>query len=321
MAFPRMFNASTNSARVAFITGCATPKSIGRASALLLAQNGAKIVATDMPSLQGKGEELVAEIKKAGGDAVFVPLDVTKETEWQSAMEKAEKAFGPVDVVFNNAGIYPESNVSVPIWEQPTALYDKTMDVNVKGVYFGIKYGAKSMIKRGTKEAASIVNTSSIAGIGGNLGGFACELNKGTRILELSSLIVRSLISPSDTMSKHAVVGATKHAAIALAPKNIRVNSVHRKFFALHFYPFFLTRSVPKSTQLASSTRPSSTQSLPLANPPPNSHPGPRSAAWRPRKKSRQLFCSSPVTRARMLAGRAMSLMEDCWRLMGLEVG
>jgi NAD(P)-dependent dehydrogenase (short-subunit alcohol dehydrogenase family) len=81
-----MFNASTNAGRVCFITGCTTPRSIGRASALLLARHGGKVVAADLPKMQGLGEELVAEIKKAGGEAVFVPLDVTKEDQWTSAM-------------------------------------------------------------------------------------------------------------------------------------------------------------------------------------------------------------------------------------------
>ncbi len=74
----------------------------------------------------------------------------------------------------SNAGIYAEAHFSGPIAEHPTSLFDKTFDVNVKGVYFGIKYGAGSMMKRTTKESASIVNTSSIAGLAGNVSTFAC---------------------------------------------------------------------------------------------------------------------------------------------------
>lgn len=238
-----MANASTGLGRICFITGSSTPKSIGRESTLLLAKHGARIVATDLPSMQGQGEELVQEIKKMGGEAIWVPLDVTKEEQWGPAIARwvIQRALGPnclcetyeprlnpqsgkgirttrrslqvcsilslsfallslflfisisnffiLSIYSNslipstalrhhsNAGIYAEAPFNDHISKHPTHLYDKTMEVNAKGVYFGIKYAAGSMIKRQVKESASIVNTSSIAGLAGNVGTFACGLS------------------------------------------------------------------------------------------------------------------------------------------------
>ena len=75
----------------------------------------------------------------------------------------------------SNAGIYAEADVPPSVADHPTAIYDLTMDVNVKGIYFGTKYAARSMMKRKAEESASVINTSSIAGLSGNVGTFVCE--------------------------------------------------------------------------------------------------------------------------------------------------
>ncbi|KAI9026324.1 hypothetical protein DFJ74DRAFT_36623 [Hyaloraphidium curvatum] len=201
---PRLHNHSTSSPRVALITGAASPKGIGRAAAKLFAEHGARVVVTDIPSLEAQGRDLVEEIKGAGGEAVWVQLDVTSEEQWDAAVATAEREFGPLDILFNNAGI-GLGDGSLPLEEHPTADYNKTVAVNLTGVYLGIKAAARSMKKRdkGVKEAASIVSVSSVAGLSGNCGPF------------------------DYTMTKHGVLGATRYAALSLGKHNIRVNCIH----------------------------------------------------------------------------------------------
>ncbi|KAI9030615.1 short-chain dehydrogenase/reductase SDR [Hyaloraphidium curvatum] len=201
---PRLHNASVSKPRVALVTGACSPKGIGRATARKLAENGAIVVVTDLPKFAELGKELVAEIKKNGGEAAFIPLDVSKEEDWRAAISQTESLYGPLDVLFNNAGNMAEQLFAGPLHEHPTDLYEATMDVNAKGVYFGIKHAAGSMAKRdpAIKEWASIINTASVNSYVGNMGTFAY------------------------CMSKHAVAGATKWAANNLTPQRIRVNAL-----------------------------------------------------------------------------------------------
>ena len=178
--------------KVIVITGAAG--GIGRATSLRFASEGAKVVAVDLP---GTGlDDVVSEIKAAGGDALDWPADVSKAVQVEGYVDATVARFGGIDFFFNNAGI--EGWVG-PSTEYPEDIFDKVIDVNVKGVWLGMKYVVPAMRKRG---GGSIVNTASTAGLGGT-----------------PSIIAYGA-------SKHAVVGMTKSAAMEFGRDNIRVNAV-----------------------------------------------------------------------------------------------
>jgi len=178
--------------KVVVITGAA--QGIGRAAALRFSAEGAHVVAVDLPGSDLKG--CVAEMKKAGGQAIAVEADVTRRADIEKYVAKAEAEFGGIDCFFNNAGIL---GVNRPFLEYPEDVFDKVFAVNVKAVWMGIQLVAPAIIRRG---GGAIVNTASIAG------------------LKSSSGLV------AYTASKHAVVGMTKTASIELVKQGVRVNAV-----------------------------------------------------------------------------------------------
>lgn len=184
--------------KVALVTGGAL--GLGRSMALLLAQEGAKVVATDMRDADG--EAVVSEIKKAGGSACFFHHDVSVEEQWVKAVDGALKTFGRLDIVVNNAGIAKEGNAE----EETFANWRKIISVNLDGVFLGVKHGIRG-IKQGGK-GGSIINLSSIEGLVGNPDLVAYNASKGG---------VRLL---------------TKSAALycAKSGSKIRVNSIHPGF-------------------------------------------------------------------------------------------
>ena len=183
--------------KVALITGAAS--GIGRTTALLLAQEGAKIVAADR-NMDGN-QETVGLIEAAGGQAVAVELDVTSGVQTQLAVETAVQRFGQLDIMFNNAGIGEDT---ISLLELTEADWDRVMDVNAKGVWLGIKYAAAQMLRAG--KGGSIINTASIAGIKG----FPYHTAYAT--------------------SKAACIHLSKTAALELASANIRVNAIAPAF-------------------------------------------------------------------------------------------
>ena len=179
--------------KVAFISGGA--RGMGAAEARLFAREGARVAIGDV--LEDEGRRVAAEIGEAGGQAIFVTLDVTSETQWQEAIAATVSQFGKLDVLVNNAGIGGGGNV-----EQTTeADWDRTMDINAKGVFLGTKSAIPAMRQSG---GGSIINISSQLGIVG---------------VDNSS--------PQYQASKGAVRLLTKATAIQYAREGIRANSVH----------------------------------------------------------------------------------------------
>ncbi len=179
--------------KVAIISGGA--RGMGAEEARLFAREGAKVVIGDV--LEDEGRQVEAEVTEAGGECVFVRLDVTSEDSWADAVATAVSRFGRLDIVVNNAGI-----VLRGVLEDTSAEdWDRVMDVNAKGVFLGTKSAIPEMRKAG---GGSIINISSMSGMVG-----------------------QSYIQPVYNASKGAVRIFTKSAAIQYASENIRVNSVH----------------------------------------------------------------------------------------------
>ncbi|HCL25864.1 MAG: glucose 1-dehydrogenase [SAR202 cluster bacterium] len=178
--------------KVALISGGA--RGMGAVEAKLFAQEGAKVVIGDM--LAEEGRKVEAEINEAGGECVFVPLDVADEKAWESAVNEAVSRYGKLDILVNNAGIYRASNVE----DTTTDEWEQIMDVNAKGVFLGLRSVIPAMRNAG---GGSIINISSVAGLVGNRRTTAYNASKGA---------VRLL---------------TKSTAIQYASEGIRCNSVH----------------------------------------------------------------------------------------------
>lgn len=173
--------------KVAIITGAA--QGMGKAHARLFIAEGAKVVLTDLN--EEKGQALAKEL---GSNALFIKQNVANEDDWKRVIEEAEKNFGPVNVLVNNAGI----TMAKPLADTSLEDYRRILDINQVSVFLGMKAVAPSMHKA---KGGSIINISSINGLVGGAIGY--------------------------TDTKFAVRGMTKAAALELSPMGIRVNSVH----------------------------------------------------------------------------------------------
>jgi NAD(P)-dependent dehydrogenase (short-subunit alcohol dehydrogenase family) len=171
------------SGKVAIVTGAA--RGIGLAAVRRLIEDGAQVLALDLPG---------SEMADSHPRIVSSEADVAEAGDWERAVELALKSFGRLDILVNNAGI---SGFIGPLVDYPVDSFDRVMAVNARGVFLGMKHSAPAM-----EDGGSIVNISSISGIGGGANTLAY------------------------TASKHAVIGMTKLAAIEFAPRRIRVNAV-----------------------------------------------------------------------------------------------
>lgn len=179
--------------KVAVISGGA--RGMGAAEVELFAKEGAQVVFGDILHDEGKNVESV--IKNAGGDAIYLPLDVTKEDNWHEVIKTTVEHFGKLDILVNNAGI----SVFVSADEATVTDWDRQMEINAKGVFLGTRAVIPEMRKIG---GGSIVNISSISG-----------------------MIGQNNIHPAYNASKGAVRLLTKSTAIQYAKEGIRINSVH----------------------------------------------------------------------------------------------
>jgi len=179
--------------KVALITGAST--GLGRATALLFAQQGAKVVVA--ARRERESMNVVREIREAGGTAIFSQTDVSKADDCRRMVESAIEAFGKLDIAFNNAGVF---SFGKPLAETEESTWDTILNINLKGTWLCMKYEIPAMLKTG---GGAIINMSSVAG-----------------------LIGTSLGIGAYHASKHGVIGLSKAAACEYGEKNIRINTV-----------------------------------------------------------------------------------------------
>ncbi len=193
--------------KVALITGGTA--GIGRVTALAFAREGAKVALSGRR--EKEGNEVVAEIKALGGEAIFIKTDIAQDAEVKAMVELTIAKFGRLDYAFNNAGI---EHAPTPTREQTEATFDLVMNTNVKGVWLSQKYEIAAMLANG---GGAIVNNASVAGLGGMAG-------MGIYVA-----------------SKHAVIGLTKATALEVAKKGIRVNAVAPAAIETRMFTAFAT--------------------------------------------------------------------------------
>ena len=180
--------------KVALITGAGS--GIGRESALLFAAEGAAVVIVDVN--EEAARETAGMVEKAGGRAMPVRADVAKAEDCRAMVEAAEKVYGKLDVLFNNAGImHSDDDDAVSTSED---VWDLTMDINAKGVFLGCKFGIPALRRAG---GGSVINTASLVAL------------MGSATPQLAY-----------TASKGAVLALTRELAIVHARENIRVNAL-----------------------------------------------------------------------------------------------
>ncbi len=180
--------------KVALITGGAS--GIGKETALLFAREGAQVVIADLNDEQG--QQTVAVIKENNGEAVYVHADVSKAADCENMIQQAESTFGKLNVLFNNAGIMHGKDDNAETTDEET--WDLTMQINLKGVFLGCKYGIPALKRAG---GGSIINTAS----------FVALMGAATPQIAY-------------TASKGGVLAMSRELAIVHARENIRVNAL-----------------------------------------------------------------------------------------------
>lgn len=195
--------------KVAIVTGSGRRKGLGEAMARRLAAEGCRVVVSDIGQARGKEipadaigsqsemQQIVAEIRAEGGDAIGLSCDVLEEAQVEALVRQTVAHYGRLDIMVNNAGI---GYLMKPLVEMDQASWDAVLGVNLRGVFFGIKHAAIQMIRQG----------------------------RGGRIINIGSQASKSgfPFAAAYVSSKHGLIGLTRTAAIELGPKGITVNTI-----------------------------------------------------------------------------------------------
>ncbi len=182
--------------KVGFLTGGAS--GIGRATAVAFAREGAGVAVVDVAKQEEEARQVVAQIERDGGRAIYCPCDVSQPEQVERAVQQTVKRLGRLDIVFANAGI---NGVWTPIEELMPEEWDKTLDINLKGTYLTVHYAIPHLRKAG---GGSVIITSSV---------------NGTRTFSNAGATAYST-------SKAGQIAFMKMAALELARYNIRVNAI-----------------------------------------------------------------------------------------------
>ena len=180
--------------KVAIITGAGS--GMGRVAAQMFAAQGARVVVADFD--ERAGNETVASVRDASGEASFVRTDVSNEADAKAMVDHAMATYGRVDALYNNAGVMPEPDHSVI--DTDVATWDKVMAVNVRGVFLGCKYAIPQMLEQGS---GSVINISSFV-----------------------ALLGCSVPQDAYTASKGAVLSLTRSLAVQFGPRGVRSNAI-----------------------------------------------------------------------------------------------
>lgn len=180
--------------KVTIITGAGS--GIGRESALLFAREGARVVVADINAQAA--ESVAAEIRKQEYEALFIQVDVSKSASVEKLVSQTEQTFGKLDIMFNNAGIFPDNDGSV--LDTSEEVWDLVMNVNLKGVFFGCKFAIPALLRTG---GGSIINTASFVAL------------MGAAVPQIAY-----------TASKGGVLSMTREIAVEFARKKIRANAL-----------------------------------------------------------------------------------------------
>lgn len=180
--------------KVAIITGAGS--GIGREAALLFVGEGARVVVADVND-EG-GQATVDTISRAGGEAIYIHTDVSRAAEVEWMVRLAEERYGRVNIIFNNAGIFPDADASV--LETPEPVWDLVMNVNLKGVFLGCKYAIPALLRAG---GGSVINVASFVAL---MGAATSQI--------------------AYTASKGGVLSMTREIAVEFARRNIRANAI-----------------------------------------------------------------------------------------------
>lgn len=204
--------------KVAIVTGGGS--GMGRSGCVLFAKEGAKVVVAELDDKSG--QETVGMIKKASGDAVFVQTDVSNPSDCQKMVKTAVATYGKLDILFNNAGIIGWEGV--PLADATLETFSKVIDVNLKGVFYGMKYAIPEMLRAG---GGSIINTA-------------------------SNVIERTMYHFGGyCASKGGVLALSRQAAADYISQNIRVNSILPGFIRTPMLGIFFAENPDVEKQLA----------------------------------------------------------------------